>query len=242
MVCISIMIVILFVIWCFYGRQEYEVDMMEDINFDEVECYEPPPTPSLFAKDHPLNDHSSKDYSSKDHPSYLDVYSNDPIDQIAEQVRDQQQAVQQLQQQIIEPEPPEILLPPSKTSNKKMSGESRGEAISRQVLEKIYGKPFPKARPEFLKNPVSGFNLELDGFNEDISIAFEYNGVQHTCFPNKYHNCEEEFIKQVQRDKWKYEMCNKAGVYLITIPHTIPENRIYDYIVERLPENIIKYK
>ena len=43
--------------------------------------------------------------------------------------------------------------------------ESKGEIECRRYLETIFQVPFPKARPDFLKNPVTGNNLELDCFN-----------------------------------------------------------------------------
>ena len=116
--------------------------------------------------------------------------------------------------------------------------DSKGEMISRLALESIYKTKFPKARPDFLKNPETNYNLELDGYCEDLQIAFEYQGIQHYTYPNRYHKSEEEFRHQVKKDKFKLEICDKSGIYLITIPYNVPHNQIYNYIVERLPENI----
>ena len=59
--------------------------------------------------------------------------------------------------------------------------ESRGEAECRRVLQNMFKRPFNGARPDFLRNPVTGgnFNLELDCFNSEMRLAVEYNGVQH---------------------------------------------------------------
>lgn len=124
------------------------------------------------------------------------------------------------------------------SSEKKVPAESRGEAICRKVIEEIYMKKFPSTRPDFLKNPETGYNLELDGYCEELQIAFEYNGVQHYVFPNFAHRSENDFMKQVRRDQYKIEACNSSGIYLISVPYNIPHNQIRDYIIYYLPENV----
>ncbi len=119
---------------------------------------------------------------------------------------------------------------------------SRGEAICKQVIEDIYGAPFFCVRPDFLKNPETGRNLELDLYNDFYKIAVEYSGLQHYKYPNNFHKTEEEFIKQVRRDEFKVDMCDKHGIYLITVPHTVKNdyNEIRKYIEYYLPENYAK--
>lgn len=121
------------------------------------------------------------------------------------------------------------------------SNESKREAICRQSLESIYKKQFPRCRPDFLKNPLTGYNLELDMFNEELMIALEEQDISHVAYPNRYHKTKEEFIKRVQYDKYKADRCAEHGVYLITLPYTVPINQIYNYILERIPENINKH-
>lgn len=119
---------------------------------------------------------------------------------------------------------------------------SKGEMICKQVMEEIYGVPFYCVRPNFLKNPETGRNLELDMYNDSLKIAVEYNSSQHYVFPNTFHKTYEEFINQVRRDQFKVETCDKNGVYLITVPHNIPVNynSIKEYIQKHLPENYLK--
>ncbi len=128
---------------------------------------------------------------------------------------------------------------PNKTNNvinKRYKNESNGEAICRNVLEKIYKKPFLKKRPSWLINPKTGKRMELDGFNEQLKIAFEYDGIQHYKYPNKFHKTEQAFLGQVQRDKDKVRICDEHGVYLIRVPYTVPNNMIEHFIKNILPE------
>ena len=81
------------------------------------------------------------------------------------------------------------------------------------------GQHFPSIRPDFLKNPNTGYNLELDGYCENLKLAFEYQGVQHYKFIPYWHKTREIFEEQQERDEMKYKMCVKNGITLILIPY-----------------------
>jgi hypothetical protein len=120
-----------------------------------------------------------------------------------------------------------------KTKKSKQGGDSKGEILCRQYLERVFsGLSFDKIRPSFLKNPKTGRNLELDMYNEKINLALEYNGSQHYYFSPWYHRTQSGFDDQKFRDKHKTEVCNKRGINLIVVPYTIDtkediENYIY---------------
>lgn len=110
----------------------------------------------------------------------------------------------------------------------------------RIIFENIFGKPFQKIRPNFLKNPKTGKNLELDGYNETIvtpigkGLGFEYNGVQHYYYNPKYHKSFAEYQDQLDRDETKKKLCETAKVVLITIPFTVKDYDLETYIKQRL--------
>lgn len=110
------------------------------------------------------------------------------------------------------------------------------EEICRKVLEEIYGLPFPKVRPAFLKNVDTGRNLELDGYCHEIRVGFEFNGAQHYTYPNSYHKNSQEFMRQVRRDNYKYRLCKRLGIHLIVVPHDVPPAQIRDFIIRQLPQ------
>lgn len=114
---------------------------------------------------------------------------------------------------------------------------SRGERLCREYIENHYNRPFPNCRPDFLRNPETGQNLELDCYNEELGIAIEYSGQQHYVYPNGLHRTRDDFLRQLRRDKFKVKCCEKNGVYLIRVPYTVRWNEIPQYIYERLPEN-----
>jgi hypothetical protein len=105
--------------------------------------------------------------------------------------------------------------------NSELNGEeSQGESITRELIERIFGKPFVKERPKWLKENSRSRSLELDGYNRELQIAFEYQGEQHYHFIPIFHGTVDAFEKQIERDKIKAEICIKAGVRLVQVPYT----------------------
>lgn len=113
---------------------------------------------------------------------------------------------------------------------------SEGEKLCKRTLEYLYNKPFITVRPDWLKNPETGRNLELDCYNESLKLAVEYNGEQHYKWPNFTNQTKQEFLKQVERDDLKKKLCKENGVYLIVVPYTVKKQKIISYIISMLPE------
>lgn len=114
--------------------------------------------------------------------------------------------------------------------------ESRGEIECRRFLETIFQVPFPKARPDFLRNPVTGNNLEIDCFNPTLKLGVEYNGQQHYSFTSFFHKNVEASTNQKYRDELKRRMCHENGITLIEVPYTIKLNDIGPYLQLRLKQ------
>ena len=119
---------------------------------------------------------------------------------------------------------------------KRIPKESKGEIECRRVLNKIFNKPFNKERPNFLNNPVTGgnFNLELDCYNKELGVAVEYNGVQHYKFNKFFHRNNDHFMTQKYRDDMKRRLCKENGVLLIEVPYTIKNENIENYLKKEL--------
>ena len=117
---------------------------------------------------------------------------------------------------------------------------SKMEQKCKDILEKIYNKPFYTIRPDFLKNPETKRNLEIDLYNDELRIGCEAQGIQHYQWPNHTSQTHEQFLNQVRRDQFKVDMCDLHGIYLITVPHHVPDNELENYITYYLPENVRK--
>ena len=114
--------------------------------------------------------------------------------------------------------------------------DSSGETECRKVLSTIFNKPFLKARPDFLRNPVTGnsFNLELDCYDESLKLAVEYNGRQHYDFIPYFHKNNDRFLNQKYRDDMKRRMCKDNDITLIEVPFTVEIKNIEEFIRKEL--------
>ncbi len=112
------------------------------------------------------------------------------------------------------------------------------ENVARIMLEQMFAKPFPKVRPSFLRNPETNRCLEIDGFNSELKIGFEFMGEQHTQYPNPFHSTYAQFAAQCKRDVLKIKLCKEFKVKLIFIPHTIQRNDIEAFLQLQLQNEI----
>jgi hypothetical protein len=113
------------------------------------------------------------------------------------------------------------------------------EKICRLYFEQIFNLPFPKKRPEFL-NQENGYNLELDGFNEELKIAFEHQGKQHYEVIKIFKMTKDDLYKTQFRDKLKYEMCNKNNIKLFIISELTTMTKISD-LKQCIFDQAVKY-
>lgn len=134
-----------------------------------------------------------------------------------------------------------MLLPPSVkgrsmiAERRKVHGKStnKNEEHCREIIERLTNRKFVSIRPNFLKNPETNRNLELDMYCEDMKVAFEYNGVQHYHFiPGGFFhpNGEADFIKQQKRDRFKAKRCKEHGITLFVIPYTVKRDQHEEFI------------
>lgn len=82
------------------------------------------------------------------------------------------------------------------------------------IIERLTGWKFAKVRPAFLKG-YSSHPMELDGYNEEHRIAFEYQGEYHY----KPIHGEAKLRGTKRNDDRKRKLCQRHGVTLIRVPY-----------------------
>jgi hypothetical protein len=89
----------------------------------------------------------------------------------------------------------------------------KNEQKCREILEATLETKFPKRRPPFLDG------MELDGYCEELQLAFEYDGEQHYQAIEHWGG-EEALKKRQEDDKIKDDLCVANKVKLIRIPYS----------------------
>jgi len=107
--------------------------------------------------------------------------------------------------------------------------ELMNERVCRALFEVMFGMKFPKVRPEWLLS-INKQLLELDGFCEELNMAFEYNGIQH--YTLMYKN-QKAFETMQLNDKLKLKTCAERNINLIVIPYTVDMLDIQQYILDQ---------
>jgi hypothetical protein len=113
---------------------------------------------------------------------------------------------------------------------------SKFEAKCGEALHKVFGVKFPKVKPSWLINPLTGRRLELDFYHEELGIALEAQGAGHYD-EYAFGQGKEGLDKVVQRDNVKYDLCVENNVYLMRVPFTVPFPDIDAYVDYYKPEN-----
>ena len=118
---------------------------------------------------------------------------------------------------------------------KKKTNEER----CREIIETLLSAKFPKIRPKFFVNPATKKRLELDCYNPNFKVkdypgglAFEIDGEQHHSFIPAWHKTRDGFLKQIERDQLKNNLCKQFGILLIRIPSFIENKK--EFILKQL--------
>jgi hypothetical protein len=107
-----------------------------------------------------------------------------------------------------------------------------GEELTRAAIEEaLPGKDFNRTSSESWTG-----GLQLDGYNEDLRLAFEFQGVQHYKEVPHFHRKKGSFEAQLERDQRKQDLCTENKVTLLLIPYTVGGKNIRAFVRRELEE------
>lgn len=134
------------------------------------------------------------------------------------------------------------LNPPTKYDGELEEPESRGkggmknERRCRRILEDIFKVDFPTVRPNWLKNPGTKRNLEIDCYNHALRIGLEYSPDASHGALGSFHKTRESLIYQIRKDQWKVKRCKELGITLVVVPSWATSD-LKGYITRKLTES-----
>lgn len=108
-------------------------------------------------------------------------------------------------------------------------GYGLSERLCRAVMEHLFAVKFPRCRPEWLRS-AAGARMELDGYNQDLALAFEYQGIQHYKAVLKFKSDSRKLAALQDRDQLKANICASRNVTLLQIPYTVAHDGLEDFI------------
>jgi hypothetical protein len=116
--------------------------------------------------------------------------------------------------------------PEVRAQSKMSQFEEIGHAAFRDILTSHGGNSAcvqANVRLPSIRNPETGMRLDLGSLYEEGGhrIAVDYQGVQHSMFPNPFHGTIRDFNAQIQRDIAKADAARREGIYLITVPYHV---------------------
>lgn len=116
--------------------------------------------------------------------------------------------------------------------------ESDGESLFRIVIEELTSAKFVKIRPKWIIGPKK-YPLELDGYNENLKVAFEFQGTQHFYSNSKFYNNNEEIFKYRKLcDKIKKEKCKGLGILLLCPTYNLKrKEQMVEFIHQEFEKN-----
>ena len=110
----------------------------------------------------------------------------------------------------------------------------------RECFEIIFEDEFPEVRPGWLS--VNGRqNMELDGYNCGLKLAFEHHGIQHYETVPFFHSGKKDLARQIKIDREKRSLCRDHQITLVEVPYNIPIKSVYSFILDKLDKADFSY-
>ena len=111
--------------------------------------------------------------------------------------------------------------------------QSLSEKIFRIVMEKVFNCPFKSCWPKWLKNQ-NGHKLQIDGYNEELKIGFEYQGIQHFINTLYFHRTEEGFERRKSNDLAKKKILKNKNIFMLYPIYKLKKENYLSFIYSKI--------
>lgn len=111
------------------------------------------------------------------------------------------------------------------------------ERIYRKFFEALFHVKFKKATPKWLVG-VGGGQMHFDGFNRQLKLAFECQGIQHHQFTKFFHKTKKDFEIDLENDRLKLKLAKEHGITIIYVNWIIKDGKLHKLKVEEMEQYI----
>ena len=111
--------------------------------------------------------------------------------------------------------------------------QSFSEKYFRFVMEKLFNKSFNSIRPSWMKIE-NGRDLQIDGYNKELKLGFEYQGGQHFKFIPFFHKKIEKFERLQFLDKLKKKILKEHGIFMLYPTYRLKKENYKNYILSKI--------
>jgi very-short-patch-repair endonuclease len=103
----------------------------------------------------------------------------------------------------------------------------------RVCFEHIFNRPFLVGRPTWLGRQ------HLDGFCDEMKLAFEYDGEQHRRVVSKFKMNDEKLALNKRRDQRKNKLCSEHDVALVRVKEiaVLSDESVWSAVVKAIRAN-----
>lgn len=112
-------------------------------------------------------------------------------------------------------------------------GKGVRERLCRHYFEQLTGSQFPSVKPEWLLN-ANNNRMELDGYCEELSLAFEHQGKQHYQKVEHFNRRNESLRWRLESDALKRKICQDHAITLIEVPYWIENEDLPSWIANQI--------
>lgn len=103
------------------------------------------------------------------------------------------------------------------------------EEVFRGIIERELSAQFPNVWLDWLVSD-KGYRLSLDGYNEDMQIAFEFQGVQHFKVVDWFERENSNLARRMILDDIKRFTCRDKGILLLEPNYLMSENDMVELV------------
>ena len=101
------------------------------------------------------------------------------------------------------------------------------------IISEILGyEPYYEYTWDFLKNPITGYNLRVDAYFKNDNLVVEYNGRQHYEWIKKFHKTKEEYVNYCNNYNFKIKKLSKLNFKIFEFKYN--EKLDNEYIENKL--------